>query len=146
MTERGGRVAVRAFAHIDCLFAALSCGRSPRAPGADRRRHSGNQPRRLERRRFGTADESQLTVHDVSGHEEAIARSNVAEIETFAIRGSKAAAVGGAASGALVGGLFALHLAFSVRCQPSCGGVGAMMALSAIGIPIAAGFAGYYAF
>jgi hypothetical protein len=43
----------------------------------------GEQPRRW---RFGTADDSQLTVHDSTGHEETIARSNVAEIETFAIR------------------------------------------------------------
>lgn len=103
----------------------------------------GEQPRRW---RFGIADESQLTVHDSTGHEETIARSNVAEIETFAIRGSKAAAIAGAASGALVGGLIALRVAFNVRCQPSCGGVEAMMALSAIGIPVAAGIAGYYAF
>jgi hypothetical protein len=103
----------------------------------------GEQPRRW---RFGTADEFQLTVHDSTGHDETIARSNVAEIETFAIRGSKPAAIAGAASGALVGGLIALRMAFNVRCQPSCGGVEAMMALSAIGIPVAAGFAGYYAF
>ena len=102
----------------------------------------GEQPCRW---RFGTADESQLTVHDSTGHEETIARSNVAEVETFAIRGSKAAAIAGAASGAFVGGLIALRLAF-VRCQPSCGGVGAMMALSAIGIPVGAGIASYYAF
>jgi hypothetical protein len=78
----------------------------------------GEAPRRW---RFGTADESQLTVHDSTGHEETIARSNVAVIETFAIRGSKAAATAAAASGAVIGGLIALRLAFNVRCQPSCG-------------------------
>ena len=103
----------------------------------------GEQPHRWT---LGTADETQLTVHDTTGHEETIARSNVAEIETFAIRGSKAAAIASAASGALVGGLIASRLAFTVRCQPSCGGVAALMALSAIGIPVAAGIAGYYAF
>ena len=76
---------------------------------------------------------------------EPIARNDVAEIETFAIRGSRAGAIGGAAVGALFGGAFALRLAFT-PCQPSCGGVEASMALLAIGIPIAAGFGGYYAF
>jgi hypothetical protein len=103
----------------------------------------GEQPRRW---RFGTADDSQLTVHDSTGHEETLARSSVAVIETFAIRGSKAGAIGGAAGGAFLGTLIALRMAFNTRCQPACGGVEAMMALSAIGIPVAAGFAGYYAF
>lgn len=103
----------------------------------------GEQPRRWK---FGTADESQLTVHDSTGHEETIPRSNVAEIETFAIRGSKAAAIGGAAVGALFGVGFAIGLALNTRCKPSCGGVEARMALLAIGIPVAAGIAGYYAF
>lgn len=103
----------------------------------------GHQPRRW---RFETADDSQLTVQDPTGHEETIARSDVAVIETFAIRGSKAGAIGGAAVGALFGVGFALKLAFTVRCQPSCGGVEAGMALLAIGIPVGAGFGGYYAF
>lgn len=103
----------------------------------------GGQPRRW---RFKTADDSQLTVYDSTGYEETIARSNVAVIETFAIRGSKAGAIGGAAVGALVGSLIAVRLAFNVRCQPSCGGVEAGMALLAFGTPVAAGFAGYYAF
>jgi hypothetical protein len=103
----------------------------------------GEQPRQWW---FGTADDSHLTVHDSTGHEETIARSNVAVIETIAIRGSKAGAIGGAAGGAFFGTLIALGVAFNSRCQPACGGVEATIALSAIGIPVAAGFAGYYAF
>ena len=54
------------------------------------------------------------------------------------MRGSKTAAIAGAATGVVVGGLIDLRLAFNVRCQPSCGGVDTMMALSAIGIPVQA--------
>jgi hypothetical protein len=103
----------------------------------------GEQPRRW---RFGTADASQLTVHDSTGHEETIAHSDVAVIETFAIRGSKAGAIGGAAVGAFFGVGFAIGLALNTRCQPSCGGVETRMALLAIGMPVAAGFGGFYAF
>jgi len=95
--------------------------------------------------KFRTADASQLTVHDATGHEETIARSDVAEIETLAIRGSKVGAIVGAVGGAFLGTLIAEHLAFTVRCQPSCGGVEALIWLSAIGIPVAAGLGGYYA-
>jgi hypothetical protein len=95
--------------------------------------------------KFRTADASQLTVHDATGHEEMIARSDVAEIETLVIRGSKVGAIVGAVGGAFLGTLIAEHLAFTVRCQPSCGGVEALIWLSAIGIPVAAGLGGYYA-
>jgi hypothetical protein len=45
---------------------------------------------------------------------------------------------------AFLGTLIAARLAFNVRCQSSCGGVQAMMWLSAVGIPVAAGLGGYY--
>ncbi len=102
----------------------------------------GEQPYRWM---FVTADESQLTVHDSTGQEGTIARNDVAVIETFAIRGSKTAAIAGAAVGAFFGIGFAIGLALNTPCKPSCGGVEARMALLAIGIPVAAGFAGYYA-
>ena len=102
----------------------------------------GEQPRRWT---FKTADATRLIVRDSTGIEEMIARSDVAEIETFAIRGSKVGAIAGALGGAFIGTLIAEHLALTVRCQPSCGGVAAGFWLSLIGIPVAAGVGGYYA-
>lgn len=102
----------------------------------------GEQPRRWT---FKTADATRLIVRDSSGIEEKIARSDVAEIETRVIRGSKVGAIVGAVGGAFLGTLIAEHLAFTARCQPSCGGVEAMIWLSALGIPVASGVGGYYA-
>ena len=103
----------------------------------------GEQP---QRRRFGTADVSQMTVRDPTGREEVIARSDVVEIRVVSTRGSVAGAIGGAALGAALGIYFAMNLAYGVRCQPSCGGVEAMIVLSAVGIPVAAGILGYHKF
>jgi len=103
----------------------------------------GEQPRSWT---FKTADATRLIVRDSTGIEEMIARSDVAEIETFAIRGSKVGAIAGAVGGAFIGTLIAEHLAFTVRCQPSCGGVATGFWLSLIGMPVAAGVGGYYLF
>src|SRR5204863_516818 len=81
----------------------------------------------------------------VTGHALMIARGDVAEIEAFAIHRSVTAAIVAAAGGVVLGGYLAMRLGLSVRCQPSCGGVEAGILLSAIGIPVAAGFGGYYA-
>src|SRR5437899_7471 len=102
----------------------------------------GEQPRRWT---FGTADAFQLSVHDSTGQAVMIARGDVAEIEAFAIHRSVTAAIVAAAGGVVLGGYLAMRLGLSVRCQPSCGGVEAGILLSAIGIPVAAGFGGYYA-
>ena len=75
-----------------------------------------------------------------------IARSDVAEIKAFGARGSLAGAIGGATLGAMFGGLIALKLGLTVQCQPHCGGVEALMILSSVGVPIAAGVLGYRAF
>ena len=102
----------------------------------------GEQPRRWT---FKTADATRLIVRDSTGIEEMIARSDVAEIEAFAIHRSMTTAIVAAAGGVFLGGYLASRLVF-VRCQPSCGGVAAGFWLSLIGIPVAAGFGGYYAF
>jgi hypothetical protein len=102
----------------------------------------GEQSRRWT---FKTADAFQLSVHDSTGQDVMIARGDVAEIEAFAIHRSKTAAIVSAAGGVFLGGYLASRLGY-VRCQPSCGPVVAGFWLSLIGIPIAAGFGGYYAF
>jgi hypothetical protein len=96
--------------------------------------------------RFVAADEFQLVVREPTGAQQAISRSDVAQIGTFKPRNSATGAVGGAVLGVRAGSRIALNLGFNSRCQPSCGGVEALMLLSAIGIPVAGGLLGYHAF
>ena len=103
----------------------------------------GEQPRRWT---FEEANDFQITVHDPGGVQRVIARSEVAEITAFGARGSLGGAIGGAVLGAWVGGAIALNLGLTVQCQPHCGGVEALMILSSVGVPIAAGVLGYRAF
>ena len=85
-------------------------------------------------------------VADLGQIVERIARPQIVEIKGPVAHGSVGGAIGGAAGGFLLGYPLAINLAFNVRCQPSCGGVKAMIALSAVGLPIAGGLLGYHAF
>lgn len=100
----------------------------------------GAQP---QKRTFRTATELDVTVDDPDGGDHVVARGDVIEVRVFTTHGSPGAAILGVVAGAVVGGKIAGNLGY-VRCQPSCGGVAAAMALSAVGIPVAAGLAGYH--
>jgi hypothetical protein len=97
-------------------------------------------------RRFASADDSQLMVDDGSSRDAIIARGDILEVALVTRRGSIPGAIGGAAIGALVGVGLAIALGTEVQCQPSCGGVQTLMVVSAVGIPVGGGFAGYHLF
>ncbi len=96
------------------------------------------------KRRFVSADDARLIVRDSDRREESIARDDVTSVIVTTTHGSIGGAATAAAFGWLYGTALAVHLATEVPCQPSCGGVVTLMWLSAVGLPVGAGFAGYY--
>jgi len=102
---------------------------------------SGEEP---YRRTFQAATDSEIAVLDSHKRTQRFARNAVTEVTVLTSHGSVPAAVALAGLGAFVGITIAERLALSVRCQPSCGGVEAAMVLSVVGIPVAAGIAGFH--
>lgn len=85
-------------------------------------------------------------VADLGQVVERIRRSDVREIRgPERTRGSVVGAIGGAAGGFLLGGFFAVNLAFK-DCGGSCSDEKALIGLSLVGLPIIGGVLGYRAF
>jgi len=98
---------------------------------------------RTQSGQFVSADAAQVTIRTAFGQTEITLRDRIKEVRTRTRDGSVGGAILGAVGGAVIGIRLAVHLGYTVRCQPSCGGVGATMVLSAAGLPIAGGVLGY---
>ncbi len=91
-----------------------------------------------------SADGSGLSLRLTDTRVERIDRADVLEVRALGRRrGSTKLAVVGAAAGALLGFVGALHLAFA-ECGGNCSDEKFLMGLSLVGAPVAGGFIGYY--
>ena len=96
--------------------------------------------------RFISADAATLTfLPGAQNTPQTLSKAGVEEVSAPARRGSKAGAVVGAAAGVFAGFYAAFGLAFK-DCGRSCRDERVLIPLSIIGIPIAGGVAGFYAF
>lgn len=91
------------------------------------------------KRRFDRADGEQLIVRDAHSRAENIRRADIARVDLTSFRGSRRAAVGAAALGALVGGMLGFSLKLESRCRPNCGGVEAGIWSLWVGLPVGGG-------
>lgn len=89
--------------------------------------------------RFSSIDDRAIAVSH-GADVERVGLDDVFLVEQKVRRGSSVAAVLGTLGGIWLGSVIAVDLAFNDRCQPSCGGVEVAMLLSALGLPIAAGY------